>query len=164
MRKGSKLKPDAPEFVPSRSTIPSTSNLAKGLSKEAAKAQKEPEKGECRTLPSLGKKADKKPSKRIGGMTSGADHGKYTNTATDTRDSTADNFQSAGSSNEPMTEGDVSGADRPKPKRGRVSRRNMAKTEPASRVQELHDGAQDSDVTAVSSGEGQPMQQGPAMV
>ena len=40
----------------------------------------------------------------------------------------------------------------------------MAKSEPASRVHESVDGVQDSDVTAASSGEGQPMSQSSVMV
>jgi hypothetical protein len=35
----------------------------------------------------------------------------------------------------------------------------MVKSEPASRLDESLDGAQDSDITAVSSGEGQPLLQ-----
>jgi hypothetical protein len=72
--------------------------------------------------------------------------------------------QSAGPCNEQVTEGDASGPDKSKPKRSRFSRRHMAKSEPASRVHESVDGTQDSDVTAVSSGEGQPLTQSSAMV
>ena len=61
-------------------------------------------------------------------------------------------------SNDHPTEGDTSTADKPK-KRARFSRRDLAKSEPASRLQDSHDGQQDSDVTAVSSGEGQPLLQ-----
>ena len=72
--------------------------------------------------------------------------------------------QPAGPSNEQLTEGDASGTEKSKPKRSRFSRRHMARSEPASRVHESVDGAQDSDVTAVSSGEGQPLLQSSAMV
>lgn len=57
-----------------------------------------------------------------------------------------------------------SAADKPKPRRSRIARRHVAKSEPASRLQDSVDGAQDSDVTAVSSGESQPLLQGPPAV
>jgi hypothetical protein len=56
-----------------------------------------------------------------------------------------------------MTEGEASAADKPKMKRSRVSRRHVAKSEPGKRAILSHDGQQDSDLTAVSSGEGQPL-------
>lgn len=42
--KGSKLKPDAPEFVPQKVDIPSRQSSTKVISKEAAKASKRREK------------------------------------------------------------------------------------------------------------------------
>jgi hypothetical protein len=56
-----------------------------------------------------------------------------------------------------MTEGEASAADKPKLKRARFSRRLLAKSEPGNRAIGTHDGQQDSDLTAVSSGEGQPL-------
>ncbi|KAE9376691.1 hypothetical protein N431DRAFT_183043 [Stipitochalara longipes BDJ] len=56
-----------------------------------------------------------------------------------------------------MTEGEASAADKPKLKRSRLSRRHLAKSEPGNRVIVSNDGQQDSDLTAVSSGEGQPL-------
>jgi hypothetical protein len=63
-----------------------------------------------------------------------------------------------------MTEGEASAADKPKLKRSRLSRRHLAKTEPGNRTIVSHDGQQDSDLTAVSSGEGQPLLATSAMV
>lgn len=56
-----------------------------------------------------------------------------------------------------MTEGEASAADKPKLKRSRLSRRYLAKSEPGNRAIIANDGQQDSDLTAVSSGEGQPL-------
>jgi hypothetical protein len=56
-----------------------------------------------------------------------------------------------------MTEGEASAADKPKLKRTRFSRRHLAKSEPGNRAIGTNDGQQDSDLTAVSSGEGQPL-------
>lgn len=73
-------------------------------------------------------------------------------------DSTADKSHSAEPSSEQLAEGYISGIDKAKPKY-RSGRRQMAKSEPASRLEESFDGTQDSDITAVSSGEGQPLLQ-----
>jgi len=54
-------------------------------------------------------------------------------------------------------------ADKTKHKR-RYSRRHLARSEPANRTHESMDGAQESDVTPISSGEGYPISQLPAMV
>ena len=74
------------------------------------------------------------------------------------RDSAADDYQSAGPSDEPLN-GDAAATSKSKSKRGRSLRRNVAKSEPLSKLAESHDRAQDSDVIAVSSGEGQPLLQ-----
>jgi hypothetical protein len=63
-----------------------------------------------------------------------------------------------------MTEGEASTADKPKTKRSRLSRRHLAKSEPGNRAIVSHDGQQDSDLTAVSSGEGQSLLATSAMV
>jgi hypothetical protein len=63
-----------------------------------------------------------------------------------------------------MTDAEASTADKPKLKRSRFSRRHMAKSEPGNRVIVSHDGQQDSDLTAVSSGEGQPLLMAPDFV
>ena len=63
-----------------------------------------------------------------------------------------------------MTDAEASTADKPKLKRSRFSRRHMAKSEPGNRVIVSHDGQQDSDLTAVSSGEGQPLLTAPDFV
>lgn len=76
----------------------------------------------------------------------------------DARDSAADEYQSAGPSDE-QSKGDAAASSKSKSKRGRSLRRNVAKSDPPSKLAESHDGAQDSDVTAVSSGEGQPLLQ-----
>ena len=55
-----------------------------------------------------------------------------------------------------QTEGELSGVNRPKMKRTRFNRRHLAKSEPGNRVNGS-DGQQDSDMTAVSSGEGQSL-------
>jgi len=70
---------------------------------------------------------------------------------------TGDESTSAGQSTEPATEAEASGNSKPKPKRARHSRRHMAKSEPSSRNPDGNDGAQDSDITAIGSGEGQPV-------
>lgn len=72
------------------------------------------------------------------------------------KDSTADESLSAEQSTEQLAEDSISGTDKTKFKR-RNGRRQMAKSEPAGRLEDSFDGTQDSDVTAVSSGEGQPL-------
>ncbi|KAL5314080.1 hypothetical protein ACEPPN_018504 [Leptodophora sp. 'Broadleaf-Isolate-01'] len=154
-REGSKLKPDAPEFIPtkpkpqSQPQAQAPAPISKDETKEAAKAQKKLKKEE-KKIASLTKKAGKRAAKseRLGG---------------DGNASTADEFQSAGISND-ITEGEMSGTDKPKPKRARFSnRRHQAKSEPATRLNDSLDGQQDSDLTAVSSGEGQPLLQNAAV-
>ncbi|KAF4633947.1 hypothetical protein G7Y89_g4170 [Cudoniella acicularis] len=131
-RESSRLKPDAPEFVPLRSKINTDDSLAKASPKEASKLLKKAENEE-RKAASLSKKA-----------VVNASEGSH-----------------VGPSTEQSTETEVSGADRSKPKRARVPRRYVAKSEPG-RVQDSHDGAQDSDMTVVSSGESQPLLQNPS--
>jgi hypothetical protein len=63
-----------------------------------------------------------------------------------------------------MTEGEASAADKPKLKRSRLSRKHLAKSEPGNRAVVSNDGQQDSDLTAVSSGEGQPLLASSTMV
>lgn len=63
-----------------------------------------------------------------------------------------------------MTDGEVSAVDRPRIKRTRLPRRHLAKSEPGNLPIVSHDGQQDSDLTAVSSGEGQPLLVTSAMV
>jgi hypothetical protein len=156
-RKGSKLKPDAPEFVPRRPETDTTDSPAKTETKEEAnerrkmdKEQKKQEKDERKAQSSIGKKVSIKAGKRV-------DRSDYV------KDSTGDESQSAGLTNEGPADVDASGNDKPKSKRARFGRRHQSKSEPASRVHESVDGAQDSDVTAVSSGEGQPIPQSAAM-
>jgi hypothetical protein len=74
------------------------------------------------------------------------------------KDSTADESHSAEQSTEQLAEGYISGTEKAKPKR-RNGRRQLAKSEPAGHLEDSFDGTQDSDVTAVSSGEGQPLLQ-----
>ncbi|XMA10963.1 hypothetical protein WAI453_003754 [Rhynchosporium graminicola] len=152
-REGSKLKPDAPEFIPSqlppRPQPQLPAPLSKTQAKEAAKAQKKLEKEEKKTA-SLTKKAGKRATRftgRLGG---------------DGIASTGDDPQSTDLPLE-IAEEDISGIDNPNPKRARFSnRRHEAKSEPTTRNDSL-DGQQDSDLTAVSSGEGQPLMQNAAM-
>jgi hypothetical protein len=68
------------------------------------------------------------------------------------------NDQSAGPSSDQLTEGDTSAAEKAK-KRPRFSRRHLARSEPPSQLQIQSDGQQDSDLTAVSSGEGHSLLQ-----
>jgi hypothetical protein len=68
---------------------------------------------------------------------------------------------SAGPSNEQITDGDLSTNDKAKPKRSRY-KRQMSRSDPSNRIDQT-DGQQDSDITAVSSGEGQAFH-GSAMV
>jgi hypothetical protein len=62
--KGSKLKPDAPEFVPNQSKTNSTDSPTKSNGKDAAKVQKKKEREE-RKAASLAKKAGKKVAKQL---------------------------------------------------------------------------------------------------
>jgi hypothetical protein len=62
--KGSKLKPDAPEFVPNQSKDNSTGSPTKSNGKDAAKVQKKKEREE-RKAASLAKKAGKKVVKQF---------------------------------------------------------------------------------------------------
>jgi hypothetical protein len=62
--KGSRLKPDAPEFVPTQ-LISTPTDHPKLNPKETAKAQKKKERDE-RKAASLAKKADKKVAKNLG--------------------------------------------------------------------------------------------------
>jgi hypothetical protein len=71
--------------------------------------------------------------------------------------STADESTPLIQTDGPMTDAEASTADKPKLKRSRLSRRHTAKSEPGNRVIVSHDGQQDSDLTAVSSGDGQPL-------
>jgi hypothetical protein len=83
-------------------------------------------------------------------------------TIPDANNTTA-NDQSAGPSSDQLTEGDTSAAEKAK-RRPRFSRRHLARSEPPSQLQIQNDGQQDSDVTAVSSGEGHSLLQAPAAV
>jgi len=75
-------------------------------------------------------------------------------------DSAAKEVQSA-DPNEVMAEVDTNGTVIKKRRRARnASRRQMSKSEPAGHLEEALDGAQDSDFTTLSSGEGQPLLQG----
>lgn len=157
------MKPDAPEFVPNLSKFPQLPPMSKAKVKEAVKAQNKLEKEE-RKAASLAKKAGKSVAKyaeRQGG-TGNTIH-RLSNrallTIPDGNISTADESQSAGVSND-ITEVETSTADKPK---RRHNRRYQAKSEP-TRPNDSLDGQQDSDVTAVSSGEGQPLLQNAAAV
>lgn len=70
---GSKLKPEAPEFIPGRANAMSTDSLSKtnskSAAKEAAKAQKKQEK-EDKKAGALAKKAEK-TEKQIAKLGSG---------------------------------------------------------------------------------------------
>ncbi|TVY75636.1 Heavy metal tolerance protein [Lachnellula suecica] len=151
-REGSKLKPNAPEFVPLQLKSKVSDSIAKSVTKEAAKLQKKLEKEE-RKAASLSKKAGKKMIRFQSDGRSLQSLGGRSLMAIDTR--TGDESTSAGVG--PLTEAEGSGNSKPKFKRARFSRRNMTKSEPPNRIQSSQDGAQDSDMTAVSSGEGQPL-------
>jgi len=165
MIKGSKLKPDAPEFVPLRSKVGSNKSPVRFNLKTSAKPQKKQEKDERKDKFSLSKKAGKstgKRTERIEGNLSNDSPLAYLQKV-DTKGSTGDESQITGPSNEPFNGDDGADTSKPKHKNPRNSRRNMAKSEP-SRAHESVDGGQDSDITAVSSGEGQTLLQGSAMV
>ena len=155
--KGSKLKPDAPEFVPNQPKTTSTDSPTKSSGKEAAKVQKKKEREERKTA-SLAKKAGKKVAKQLDGPDGQfltlidmvpADHLLAA--------STADESTRIAQYDGQMTEGEASTTEKPKLKRARFSRRYLAKSEPGNRAIGTNDGQQDSDLTAVSSGEGQPL-------
>jgi hypothetical protein len=155
--KGSRLKPDAPEFIPNQ-LKPTTADPLKLNSKDAAKAQKKKDRDD-RKAASLAKRAGKRAAKTLdnpdGMMTASVNMA----LSTDFRAvaSTADELAPVGQMDGQMTEGEASGIDKPKLKRSRLSRRHLAKSEPGNRVIVSNDGQQDSDLTAVSSGEGQPL-------
>ena len=166
--KGSKLKPDAPEFVPTQSKPQAqpSAPLSKAETKEAAKAQKKQEKEE-RKIASLTKKAGKKAAKAIDRHGMGRSY--YLSRAwasliiVDGNASTADESHSTTIRNDIDEGNNTLGFDKPKPKRTRSSnRRHQAKSEPTNRPNNSLDGQQDSDMTAVSSGEGQPLLQNAA--
>lgn len=163
----SKLKPDAPEFVPSFANGTGTDSPSKlnpkEAAKEAAKAQKKQEKDEKKSA-SLAKKAEKiekKVSKLGTGMYLSFHRNEPVLTTIDVLASKCGD-SSAGPSNDQLPEGDLSTNDKSKPKRSRY-KRQLSRSDPSSRGIDQTDGQQDSDVTAVSSGEGQPFQ-GSAMV
>ncbi|TVY23227.1 Heavy metal tolerance protein [Lachnellula hyalina] len=135
----SKPKQDAPEFTPLQPTT-SPGPVTKAISKLQKRLEKELEK---ERKASLSKKTAKKTTKFA--------------QLEDTK--TGSESPSAGPLPELVIKAEESS--RPKTKRTRFSRRNLAKSEP-SRVS--HDGAQDSDITAASSGEGQPSLQNIGMV
>jgi hypothetical protein len=154
--KGSRLKPDAPEFVPTQMNSTPIGHPKLNL-KEAAKAQKKKERDE-RKAASLAKKAGKKVAKHLENPDGTsflpsqffpADQQSLASPA----DESTPLIQTDGH----MTDAEASTADKPKLKRSRFARRHMAKSEPGNRVIVSHDGQQDSDLTAVSSGEGQPL-------
>ena len=155
--KASKLKQDAPEFTPLQPTT-SPGPVTKAISKLQKRLEKELEK---ERKASLSKKTAKKTTKFA--QLEGWDRKLLSHvcqslrTFTDTK--TGSESPSAGPLPELVIKAEESS--RPKTKRTRFSRRNLAKSEP-SRVS--HDGAQDSDITAASSGEGQPSLQNIGMV
>jgi len=151
------LKPDAPEFIPTQMKT-TTTDPSKLNPKDAAKAQKKKERDD-RKAASLAKKAGKKAAKTLenpDGMVSDlCKHGSRTDFRAVA--STADEMGPVGQMDGHMTEGEASAIDKLKLKRSRLSRRHLAKSEPGNRVIVSNDGQQDSDLTAVSSGEGQPL-------
>lgn len=153
--KGSKLRPDVPAFVP-RSSESETGYLSKGNFKDHYKKDKESKKS---------RNSLKNSSLGTDGMLT---FYQYFMTElmnfTDALPSTAEESTSARLSNETTTEVDVSGSEKPKAKRSRYGRRNQTKSEPASRVQDSTDGAQDEEMIAGSSGEGLPMTESSSMV
>lgn len=161
--KGSKLKPDAPAFVPTcskpHSVVHQSTAITKAEARDAAKAQKRFEQEEQKAL-GTPKKTGKRAAKRSDGL------GKWNSSArqqfadfADTSASATDEGLSSGVPND-ATEGNASGADKPNPKRPRfANRRHIAKSEPATRWNESIDGTQDSDGTPFSSGEGQALLQ-----
>ncbi|TVY17749.1 Heavy metal tolerance protein [Lachnellula arida] len=138
-REDSKLKPDAPEFVPLQPATPSGA-VTRTISKLQKRLEKEIEKEQRRA--SLSKKTGKKTTKFAQPEDTG----------------TGGESIPAGPLPESVVKAEESS--KPKQKRTRFSRRNLAKSEP-SRVS--HDGAQDSDIAAASSAEGQPVLQNTGM-
>lgn len=65
LKKGSKLKPDAPEFVPLASQADSTKTPAKADSRTSSKAQRKKEKGDRKEKSSMSKKVGKAAGKRV---------------------------------------------------------------------------------------------------
>lgn len=122
---------------------------------------------EEKKIASLTKKAGKRAAKSAGRLGGGEiNHslfGRALLTDADGHASTGDDSLSAGISND-LTEGEMSGTDKPKPKRPRSNRRHQTKSEPATQINDSLNGQQDSDLTAVSSGEGQPLLQNAAAV
>lgn len=170
-KKGSRLKPDAPIFVPcSPSTsIPTTESFSKTQSKEAAKesskARKHQEREE-RKAASLAKKAGKKAAEQV--KTNGIDPRApliilILTGADSARDLDEANMSPVGlsaASGGPATNGDISATEKPRSKRVRFpNKRQLTKSEPASRALESLDGQQDSDITTAGSSEGQPIVQ-----
>ncbi|EPE24943.1 P-loop containing nucleoside triphosphate hydrolase [Glarea lozoyensis ATCC 20868] len=141
-REGSKLKADAPEFVPSSLKTDAAEGTSKKYTpKEAAKAQKKLEKEEKKAA-SLRKKIAKKARFQT------------TEIQGDTESIVAEHrAEQLPSVEEPAIE--IS-----KSKRSRTSRRTTFKSEP-NRVQNSHDGAQDSDAPTTGSGESQALLQPP---
>ncbi|TAQ86264.1 hypothetical protein B7494_g5424 [Chlorociboria aeruginascens] len=135
-REGSKLKPDAPEFVPGQSKPEPV------VMSDLKAAQKKSDK-EARKAGTLERKSFKKSTKP------------------DLKEVTSSENQSAGPSNQQPSEGDASSVHKPKPKRTRHARRYQAKSEPASRANESMDGVYDGDMTSAGSGEGQAISQAP---
>ena len=164
------MKPDAPEFVPTQfiPQLQPPAPLSKAEAKEAVKAQKKQEKEE-RKIASLTRKAGKKAGKatdRHGmGRSCYLPRARASLTIVDGNASTADESHSTSITND-IGEGDNTyESDKPKPKRTRSSnRRHQAKSEPSNRPNDSLDGQQDSDMTVVVSGEGQPLLQNVAAV
>jgi hypothetical protein len=69
----------------------------------------------------------------------------------------------AGPSTEQSQRAEESAIEKPKSKRSKTSRRSVAKSEP-NRFHDSHDGAQDLDMTAIGSGDGQLLLQTPSVV
>lgn len=79
----------------------------------------------------------------------------------DNKDSTADESQSLEAIEQlPEGERDNTGTVIVKPKLSGYERRRGVKSDQAGRLEDSFDGGQDSDTTAMSSGEGQPLLQG----
>jgi hypothetical protein len=176
-KKCSRLKPDAPIFVPgspSKST-PGTEPLPKAQSKEITKellfkVSKKQEKEE-RKAASLAKKVGKKAAGQV--KTHGMDPRVSLLFLILTRSDLDKDLDKPGMSspgysavsNNTIMDGDVSTTEKSKFKRVRFpNKRLLAKSEPASRARESLDGQQDSDVTTAGSSEGQSIIQAPSTV
>ncbi|RDL42197.1 p-loop containing nucleoside triphosphate hydrolase [Venustampulla echinocandica] len=136
---GFKLKPDAPEFVPLRSDIGPRSSSAKIFQKDTLNMREVQDS--LHRIGNLGTKACKngdsdysvpKPSDK--------------------------NYTLGGATGQP-TETEASLVNKPKPKHSRPPRRHTSTSDLASKLQDPCDGVQDSDMTAVSSSESQPLLQ-----